>query len=181
MNRVVRFASLATLIFSGFGTQSLLRSQLSSQPNSPPDSCVPASTNILAAQYPCIYPDRRVSLRINAPGAQHVQALIGGGGAQTPKMDMTKDADGFWTPTTPPIVEGFHYYSIYVDGVEMPIPEARPSSERCANQRHRNPFPRSRRLLLSSQGCSPRRRPLRPLFLQSHRQVASLLRLHSSQ
>ena len=44
------------------------------------ESCVPASTNVLAAQYPCIYPDRRVALRINAPDAQKVQAMIGGGG-----------------------------------------------------------------------------------------------------
>ena len=84
------------------------------------ESCVPASTNVLAAQYPCIYPDRRVALRINAPDAQKVQAMIGGGGGQTAMMDMTRGADGFWTLTTPPIVEGFHYYFIYVDGVAMP-------------------------------------------------------------
>jgi enterochelin esterase family protein len=63
-----------------------------------------------------------VALRIKAPDAQKVQAMIGGGGAQTAKMDLTKDADGFWTITTPPIVEGFHYYFIYVDGVEVPDP-----------------------------------------------------------
>lgn len=89
-----------------------------------PASCVPASTNVLAAQYPCLYPDRRVALRINAPDAQKVQAMIGGGGGQTAMMDMTKGADGFWTLTTPPIVEGFHYYFIYVDGVAMPDPGA---------------------------------------------------------
>lgn len=89
-----------------------------------PASCVPASTNVLAAQYPCVYPDRRVALRINAPDAQKVQAMIGGGGGQTAMMDMTKGADGFWTLTTPPIVEGFHYYFIYVDGVAMPDPGA---------------------------------------------------------
>lgn len=89
-----------------------------------PESCVPASTNVLAAQFPCIYPDRRVMLRIKAPDAQKVQALIGGGGGQTPMMDMTKETDGDWTLTTPPIVEGFHYYFIYVDGVAMADPGA---------------------------------------------------------
>jgi len=86
MHNVVRFASIATLAFICLGAQSLHASQV----NSTPAPCVPASTNILAAQFPCIYPDSRVALRINAPDAQHVQALIGGGGAQTPKMDMTK-------------------------------------------------------------------------------------------
>ena len=89
-----------------------------------PATCVPASTNVLAAQYPCVYPDRRVALRINAPDAQKVQAMIGGGGGQTAMMDLSKGADGFWTVTTPPIVEGFHYYFIYVDGVAMPDPGA---------------------------------------------------------
>lgn len=88
----------------------------------PAGKCVPASTNVIAANYPCIYPDRQVELRISAPDARRVQALIGGGGAQTPMMDMTKQPDGSWTLTTPPIVEGFHYYSFFVDGVEMDDP-----------------------------------------------------------
>lgn len=85
-------------------------------------TCVPASTNVIAARYPCIYPDRRVMLRIKAPDAQRVQALIGGGGAQTPMMDLAKQSDGYWTLATPPIVEGFHYYSFFVDGVETDDP-----------------------------------------------------------
>ncbi len=93
-----------------------------SQPATPAGNCVPASTNVIAADYPCIYPDRQVKLRIKAPDAQHVQALIGGGGAQTPMMDMVKQPDGYWTLTTPPIVEGFHYYSFFIDGVEMDDP-----------------------------------------------------------
>jgi len=84
--------------------------------------CVPASTNVIAADYPCIYPDRRVELRIKAPEARRVQSLIGGGGGQTPMMDLTKQSDGYWTLTTLPIVEGFHYYSFFVDGVEMDDP-----------------------------------------------------------
>jgi len=122
MNKVVRFVSIAVLGMAGMWAGSLHGFKLSAPDNSIADTCVPASTNILAARYPCIYPDRRVALRVKAPDAQHVQALIGGGGAQTPKMDMAKEADGFWTLTTPPIVEGFHYYSIFVDGTEMADP-----------------------------------------------------------
>ena len=90
--------------------------------SSVPENCAPASTNVIAAEYPCIFPDRRVMLRIKAPDAQRVQALIGGGGAQTPMMDLVKQADGSWTLTTPPIVEGFHYYSFFVDGVTTDDP-----------------------------------------------------------
>ena len=32
---------------------------------------------------------------------------------------MTKDADGVWTGTTDPLVEGFHYYFLVVDGVSV--------------------------------------------------------------
>jgi enterochelin esterase-like enzyme len=120
----VKAASLIAFGLAVVSTGFLYGSQASAAANSAPESCTPASTNVLAAQNPCIYPDRRVALRIKAPDAQKVQAMIGGGGAQTPKLDLTKDADGFWSVTTPPIVEGFHYYFIYVDGVEMPDPGA---------------------------------------------------------
>ena len=120
--RRVEVASLVALGIAALCTGSAFASQASLAGDTAPAACVPASTNVIAAQYPCIYPDRRVALRIKAPDAQKVQAMIGGGGAQTAKLDLTKDADGFWTITTPPIVEGFHYYFIYVDGVEVPDP-----------------------------------------------------------
>lgn len=122
MMRRVEVASLVALGIAALCTGSAFASKANPAGDTAPASCVPASTNVIAAQYPCIYPDRRVALGIKAPDAQKVQTMIGGGGAQTAKMDLTKDADGFWTITTPPIVEGFHYYFIYVDGVEVPDP-----------------------------------------------------------
>lgn len=121
MNRIVMLVAAATLA-SALGATLPLHAAQANAAAEVADTCVPASTNILAAQYPCIYRDRRVALRIKAPEAQHVQAVIGGGGAQTPKMDLVKEEDGYWALTTPPIVEGFHYYFIYADGVEMPDP-----------------------------------------------------------
>lgn len=117
MRIAANFFAIAVLGAGSVWAQSADPSQASA--SAPPADCVPASTNVIAAQYPCIFPDRRVMLRIEAPNAQHVQALIGGGGAQTPMMDMQKQADGNWTLTTPAIVEGFHYYQFFVDGVEM--------------------------------------------------------------
>ena len=74
------------------------------------NDCRPSSLNIPGAPYPCIYPDHRVAFRVAAPDAQKVQVRLGG------VHEMTRGADGLWTVTIPPQVEGFHYYSIVVDG-----------------------------------------------------------------
>jgi enterochelin esterase-like enzyme len=76
----------------------------------------PAPTNVPNAQYPQILPDNRVIFRIKAPDAQKVQVDLG------KKYDMAKDTAGFWMATTEPIVIGFHYYSILIDGVAVVDP-----------------------------------------------------------
>ncbi|MCJ8208611.1 alpha/beta hydrolase-fold protein [Mucilaginibacter sp. RS28] len=80
---------------------------------------IPATTNIRSSRYPQILPDHRVAFRIKAPNAQKMQIDLG------KKYDMTRDAEGFWTVTTDSIGEGFHYYSLIIDG----LPVADPSSE----------------------------------------------------
>jgi enterochelin esterase family protein len=82
----------------------------------------PAPTNVPQAEYPRIDANGRVQFRVNAPDAHQVQVLVGGGGGQTAKMDMVKQADGVWTLTTPPIVPGFHYYHFFIDGVRVNDP-----------------------------------------------------------
>jgi enterochelin esterase-like enzyme len=83
------------------------------------DECKPSTLNIPGAQYPCVYPDHRATFRLVAPDAQKVQVRIGKG------FDMVKGADGEWAVTTTPLVEGFHYYSLLVDGVTMADPATR--------------------------------------------------------
>jgi len=78
----------------------------------------PASTNVPNAPYPQILPDNRVVFRVKAPDAQKVQIDLG------KKYDMVKDPDGFWTVTTDPIVIGFHYYSLLIDGVALVDPSS---------------------------------------------------------
>ncbi|MFL9843572.1 alpha/beta hydrolase-fold protein [Flavobacterium rhizosphaerae] len=80
---------------------------------------IPASTNIRSASYPQILPDSRVIFRTKAPDAQKVQVDLGR------KYDMVKDADGIWSATTDSVSEGFHYYSLIIDG----LPIADPASE----------------------------------------------------
>jgi enterochelin esterase-like enzyme len=86
----------------------------------------PAETNVPQAQYPRVDAgSRRVQFRIDAPNARRVQVMVGGGGGETPRMDMVRQPDGSWTLTTPPIVQGFHYYPVYIDGFEANDPGSR--------------------------------------------------------
>jgi enterochelin esterase-like enzyme len=78
----------------------------------------PASTNVLDAQYPRVDSDSRVQVRIKAPDATKVKVNFWSG----PKMDMEKQADGYWIVTTPPQAPGLHYYSIDIDGVQVSDP-----------------------------------------------------------
>jgi enterochelin esterase-like enzyme len=76
----------------------------------------PASTNVRSAKYPQILPDNRVAFRIKAPDAQKVQIDLG------KKYDMAKDTGGYWQVVTDSISEGFHYYSLLIDGVAVADP-----------------------------------------------------------
>lgn len=76
----------------------------------------PASTNIRSAKYPQILPDHRVVFKVKAPEAQKMQVDLG------KKYDMIKTDDGFWQVTTDSIGEGFHYYSLLIDGVALADP-----------------------------------------------------------
>jgi enterochelin esterase-like enzyme len=79
---------------------------------------VPASTNIPGQKYPQILPDNRVMFRVKAPDAHKLQIDL------VKKYDMVKDTSGFWTVTTEPVVEGFHYYSLLIDGVPLVDPSS---------------------------------------------------------
>jgi enterochelin esterase family protein len=82
----------------------------------PADECRPSALNIPEAKYPCVYPDNRAMFRVVAPDAQKVTVRIGRG------FDMTKGPDGVWTVTTSPLVVGFHYYSLQIDGAIVADP-----------------------------------------------------------
>jgi enterochelin esterase-like enzyme len=80
------------------------------------DDCRPNALNIPEAKYPCVYPDNRAMFRVVAPDAQKVTVRIGRG------FEMTKGPDGIWTVTTTPLVVGFHYYSLQIDGAVVADP-----------------------------------------------------------
>jgi enterochelin esterase-like enzyme len=75
-----------------------------------------AVTNVRNAKYPQILPDNRVIFGLKAPDAKRVQVDL------VRKYDMVKDTSGFWAVTTDSISEGFHYYSLLIDGVAIADP-----------------------------------------------------------
>lgn len=75
----------------------------------------PAATNVWGAAYPRVDSSCRVQFRVKAPDAAKVQVNFW----SAAKLDMTKQPDGFWTVTTPPLVPGFHYYTLLIDGAEV--------------------------------------------------------------
>jgi len=73
----------------------------------------PASTNIPGAEFPRINSDHSVTFRVQAQKAQTVQLSLGFGQST---YDMAKGSDGYWQVTTKPLLPGFYYYGIAVDG-----------------------------------------------------------------
>jgi enterochelin esterase-like enzyme len=79
-----------------------------------------ASTNVWGAEYPRVDSAGHVQMRVKAPDAAKVKLNFWSG----PKADMEKQPDGFWTITTPPLVPGFHYYTLIVDSAEVGDPNS---------------------------------------------------------
>ncbi|MFO0959620.1 MAG: alpha/beta hydrolase-fold protein [Isosphaeraceae bacterium] len=103
-------ACLAGLLAIAFAAQ---------QPKAPEG--VPASTNIRGSEYPRILDDLRVTFRIKAPDAQKVEF----GFFDNKRYAATKSDDGNWTATTDPVVPRFHYYRVFLDGVQVNDPSSR--------------------------------------------------------
>ncbi len=76
----------------------------------------PAATNIRGTSYPQILTDHRVIFQVKAPDAQKVQIEL------VKKYDMVKNSQGIWETITDSISEGFHYYSLLIDGVAVADP-----------------------------------------------------------
>ncbi len=83
-----------------------------------PGGFEPASTNVWGAAYPRVDANGKTEFRVKAPDATKVQVNFWG----NPKLEMVKQTDGFWTATSAPLVPGFHYYTLIVDGAEVSDP-----------------------------------------------------------
>jgi len=97
----------------------LLCAPLLSAQDQPAGDWKSASSNQAGHEYPKINAERRVMFRVEAPDAKSVNVSF----HDTPPF--TKGKDGAWYGTTAPLDEGFHYYTIKIDGGEMPDPNSR--------------------------------------------------------
>jgi enterochelin esterase-like enzyme len=91
-----------------------------------PNGSRPAASNVRGAAYPRVHDDLRVTFRFNAPKAQSVQVQPGGAdnGLGKGPFIMERGDGGAWTVTTPPVVPGFHYYWLLVDGTPINDPSS---------------------------------------------------------
>lgn len=76
-----------------------------------------ASTAEPGNEFPKVDGNRRAYFRLSAPQAHRVQVDICG-----KKYEMQRDSAGVWTGVTDPLVVGFHYYFLLVDGVSVVDP-----------------------------------------------------------
>lgn len=79
-----------------------------------PISICAQTYNIPSAEYPKVDDNRQATFQIKAPDAKDIQVDICG-----KKYPMQKDGQGVWTVKTDPLVVGFHYYFIIIDGVSV--------------------------------------------------------------
>jgi enterochelin esterase-like enzyme len=102
-----------------FASLLILSSLVSSaQTNEPANDWKPAPSNQEGREYPQYNSEGRVKFRIVAPKAQNV------GVSFRDSSPFTKGEDGAWTGYTRPLDEGFHYYTINIDGAEVPDPNS---------------------------------------------------------
>jgi len=77
----------------------------------------PASTNVQNAQFPRITPDLRILYRMQAPESAQVVFDLA-----NKKYDMIRDTGGWVNVITDPQVPGFHYYRLWINGIEVSDP-----------------------------------------------------------
>lgn len=87
------------------------------QEAAPADDWKPSTINQKGKEYPQVNSERRARFRVVAPEAQSVSVSLG-------KVALTKGEDGVWTGMTAPLDEGFHYYSLKIDGADVPDPNS---------------------------------------------------------
>src|SRR5947209_15825406 len=88
------------------------------QDQPPVDDWKPAPSNQQGKLYPQVNSEHRVKFRIMAAKAQSV------GVSFRDSSPFTNAGDGAWFGYTRPLDEGFHYYTINIDGAEVTDPNS---------------------------------------------------------
>lgn len=85
----------------------------------PVDDWKPAPTNQEGQEFPQVNSEGRVRFRVVAPEAKTVSCSFRN------SSEFVKDEKGVWTGFTRPLDEGFHYYTLKIDGAEVPDPNSK--------------------------------------------------------
>jgi enterochelin esterase-like enzyme len=102
-----------------FGAAAILAGQIVlGETNEPANDWKPAPSNQAGREYPQFNSEGRVKFRINATNAQSVGVSFRDSSA------FKKGEDGTWYGYTRPLDEGFHYYTINIDGADVPDPNS---------------------------------------------------------
>jgi enterochelin esterase-like enzyme len=109
----LRLTTLTTGIVLLFGAIGM------AQEVAPVEDWKPAITNQEGKEFPQVNSEGRVKLRVVAPDATSVSCSFRDSSA------FVKDEKGVWTGYTRPLDEGFHYYTIKIDGAEVPDPNSK--------------------------------------------------------
>ncbi|MCA9201034.1 MAG: hypothetical protein KDA87_26020, partial [Planctomycetales bacterium] len=78
------------------------------------DDFQPAPTNQAGKDYPQVNSQGRIKFRVVAPEAKSVATTF------RDSTEFVKGEDGAWVGYSRPLDEGFHYYTITIDGAEVP-------------------------------------------------------------
>lgn len=108
------------LLFLAFALGLPSTASLAQAVEEPTDDRKPISSVTPGQQYPQGNSENRSKIRINAPNAKEVSVTIG-----DPFLTVSKDLDGVWTIVTSPLVEGFRYDQVKVDGAAFADPNTR--------------------------------------------------------
>ncbi len=73
-------------------------------------------TTLNSSGYPRVLDNNSVMFVVKAPEASDIKVAVG------KTYDLKKDSLGVWSVTTEPLIPGFHYYSLIVDGVNVSDP-----------------------------------------------------------
>ncbi len=106
--------TLSAIIICGIASAQFAGVMRGQQQEPLPEGFKPSACNIFLSQYPAVNAQTRQAIfRVAAPTATSVKLQLGG------DKEMKKDENGVWTITTDPLVVGFHYYAILIDGVAV--------------------------------------------------------------
>ncbi len=87
-----------------------------------PDDGMALGSNVPGAPYPRLDAARRLVFRVHAPDADSLRVQAPGDSLGSEPLELSRDADGYWTGAIDDPAPGFHYYRLEVAGMAVNDP-----------------------------------------------------------